>query len=83
MKKSLFFAVFSLFLVFVTIRSQACTSAIITGKVTANGKPLLWKHRDTGQEQNRIAYFNTGKYDFLALVDAPDKGEAAWIGTNK
>lgn len=83
MKKSLFFAVFSLFIVFIPLRSQACTSAIITGKVTANGKPLLWKHRDTGQEQNRIAYFNTGKYDFLALVDAPDKGEAAWIGTNK
>jgi hypothetical protein len=62
--------------------SQACTSAIITGKVTANGRPLLWKHRDTGQEQNRIEFFNAGKYTFLALVDAPDTGSTAWTGTN-
>ncbi|MEJ1730275.1 hypothetical protein SMA90_28515, partial [Escherichia coli] len=62
--------------------AYACTSAIITGKVTANGRPLLWKHRDTGQEQNRIAYFTTGKYAFLALVDAPDQGGTAWTGTN-
>ncbi len=62
--------------------SQACTSAVITGKVTANGRPLLWKHRDTGQEQNRIEFFNTGKYTFLALVDAPDTGGTAWTGTN-
>ncbi len=82
MKKYLIFTltavVFSLF----THHSQACTSAIITGKVTANGRPLLWKHRDTGQEQNRIEFFNTGKYTFLALVDATDKGGTAWTGTN-
>lgn len=60
----------------------ACTSAVITGKVTPNGKPLLWKHRDTGEEQNRIAYFTTGKYPFLAVVNAPDEGGIAWAGTN-
>jgi len=65
-----------------TQNSQACTSAIITGKVTASGRPLLWKHRDTGQEQNRIEFFNTGKYSFLALVDATDAGGTAWTGTN-
>lgn len=79
--KSLFFTVF-IFIILLSNNSQACTSAIITGKVTANGKPLLWKHRDTGEEQNRIEYFTTGKYAFLALVNAPDKGGTAWIGTN-
>lgn len=61
---------------------QACTSAIITGKATADGRPLLWKHRDTGQEQNRVEYFTTGKYAFLALVDSRDNGGIAWTGTN-
>ncbi|HNR27527.1 MAG TPA: hypothetical protein PKY83_03540 [Bacteroidales bacterium] len=83
MNKSLFFTVLSILLISAATDAHACTSAIITGKVTANGKPMLWKHRDTGQEQNRIAYFDSGKYGFLALTDAPDKGEEAWIGTNK
>jgi len=63
--------------------SIACTSAIVTGKVTADGRPLLWKHRDTDVEQNRIAYFSSGKYRFLALVNSSDKDDAAWTGTNE
>lgn len=26
---------------------SACTSAVISGKVTPDGRPLLWKNRDT------------------------------------
>ncbi len=43
----------------------------------------MWKHRDTSNEQNRIAYFSTGKYSFLALVNADDKEGIAWTGTNE
>ena len=70
-------------LTFSAARVLACTSGVITGKVTPDGRPLLWKHRDTGQEQNRIEYFSLGKYPFLALVDAPDQGGVAWAGTNE
>ena len=62
--------------------SYACTSAIISGKVTSDGRPILWKHRDTGEENNRIEFFKGGKYAFIALVDSPDRGGAAWTGTN-
>ena len=61
----------------------ACTSAIITGKVTPDGRPLMWKHRDTGEEQNRIEYFSFGAYRFLALVNSPDPQGEAWTGTNE
>lgn len=61
---------------------SACTSAIFTGKVTADGRPLLWKHRDTGEENNRIEYFEGETYGFLALVDSPSQGGEAWAGTN-
>lgn len=70
-------------IVLVTISDlQACTSAIITGKLTPNGRPLMWKHRDTGEENNRIEYFKGDKYNFLALVNSPDKTLDAWTGTN-
>ena len=61
----------------------ACTSAIISGKVTLDGRPLLWKHRDTGEEQNRVQFFATGTYRFLALVNSPDPEGEAWTGTNE
>jgi hypothetical protein len=61
----------------------ACTSAIITGKVTKDGRPLLWKHRDTGEEQNRIEFFSSGIYKFLALVNSANAIDEAWTGTNE
>ena len=50
----------------------ACTSAIFTGKATPDGRPLLWKHRDTGEPNNRIQYFKGEKYTFYALINSPD-----------
>ncbi|GHV57572.1 hypothetical protein FACS1894182_06780 [Bacteroidia bacterium] len=61
---------------------SACTSAIITGKITADGRPLLWKHRDTDDENNRMAFIKGTKYDFLALLNSSDEGEIAWTGSN-
>lgn len=60
----------------------SCTSAIFTGKVTKDGRPLLLKHRDTGELNNRIEYFQGPKYGFLALVDSPSEGGVAWSGSN-
>jgi len=68
--------------------TNACTSAIITGKATPDGRPLLWKHRDTGTLDNRIEYFDKSKdksikYAFIALVDSPKETKEAWMGTNE
>ena len=62
----------------------ACTSAIFTGKATPDGRPLLLKHRDTGEPNNRIQYFKGEKYTFYALINSPDffRNEA-WSGTNE
>lgn len=73
-------------------QADACTSVIVSGKVTADGRPIMMKHRDTGQLNNRIEYFKGEIYDFVALVNsdwrtAPSSplygwmGEA-WSGTN-
>jgi len=61
----------------------ACTSIIISGKYTIDGRPILWKHRDTDNLQNAIMYFNDGKYPYFGLIDAIDaKAESVWIGYN-
>ncbi|MDR3351096.1 MAG: hypothetical protein LBN98_05595 [Prevotellaceae bacterium] len=64
------------------VAGYGCTSAIFTGKVTADGRPLLWKHRDTDDMNNRMAFFHTGKYAFLALLNSSDTGATAWTGSN-
>lgn len=62
----------------------ACSSAVISGKVTPDGRPLLWKHRDTGYKLNHMAYIKGEKYDFVANVNSANyqKEKEAWVGTN-
>ena len=62
---------------------QACTSAIISGKITPDGRPLMWKQRDTGAEQNSVHYYKDGKYPFIAIVNSRAKNPTeVWMGTN-
>ena len=66
--------------------ADACTSAIFTGKSTPDGRPLLWKHRDTGELNNRIEYFPAGngrKYGFIGLVNSDVQDGEVWTGTNE
>ena len=68
------------------VPTDACTSAIFTGKATPDGRPLLWKHRDTGELNNRIEFFPSGngrKYSFLGLVNSPVQDGEVWTGTNE
>src|SRR6056297_3252498 len=62
----------------------ACTTAIISGKYTKDGRPLLWKHRDSDFSKNKLMYFTDGKYPYIGLVNTEDiKGEQVWAGTNE
>jgi len=70
-------------LVFSYLSSDACTSIIISGKNTPDGRPIMWKNRDTDTYQNAVMYFNDGKYNSMGLIDSDDpKGKAIWIGYN-
>lgn len=83
--RKLTFSVTFLFLLFLGFTAQsveACTSAIITGKLTADGRPMLLKHRDTGELNNRVEKFTGKKYTFIGLVDSPSTGGCVWAGTN-
>jgi len=82
MKRLLIAFVSVISLLFSHSEISGCTSAIFTGKVTPDGRPLLWKNRDTGEENNRIEFFKGKKYDFIALVNSPDSTGIVWAGTN-
>lgn len=61
----------------------ACTSAVVSGKVTSDGRPLLWKNRDTDFMRNHIDYVKGEKYDFIAVVNSDNAYlKEAWMGTN-
>lgn len=70
--------------------ASACTAAVISGKATPDGRPLLWKHRDTGILDNRLEFFRGSRYCFTGLVNsggasAPGLKEGereVWIGSN-
>ncbi len=64
--------------------ASACSSAIISGKATEDGRPLLWKHRDAREEENDLRFFNNDKYKFTGLVNTKDtSGTQVWMGTNE
>jgi hypothetical protein len=61
----------------------ASTTAIISGKFTPDGRPLLWKNRDTGDLDNKLMYFTDGKFDYISLVNDKDTtGKKEWTGMN-
>lgn len=65
--------------------AHACTSAIISAKNTANGRPLLWKHRDTGEENNKVERIpaKDGNLEYIGLYNATDTAcREAWMGYN-
>ena len=67
------------------IEAAACTSAIISGNVTADGRPLLWKNRDTSATDNKVEYIDAGEegFSYVALFNASDREcKEAWIGMN-
>ena len=65
------------------LSSWACTSFIISGKATPSGRPMMFKHRDTGELNNRIAYFEGEKYAFIGLMNAPMLDGEVWSGVNE
>lgn len=63
--------------------SFACTTAVISGKASADGRPLLWKLRDADEEENCMRFFKDGKYTYIGLINSKDiEGKNVWAGAN-
>lgn len=65
--------------------AYACTSAIIGADRTANGRPLLWKHRDTSSIDNKVEFVapNADGFGYTGLFNASDATlRECWTGFN-
>ena len=61
---------------------NACTTAVISGKATRDGRPLLWKNRDTSTTlHNEVILLDGQGYRAVAVVDA-GKTSSVWMGSN-
>lgn len=64
-------------------RLSACTTAVISGKLTADGRPILWKLRDTEVIRNKFKHYTDGKYPYVAIVNADSTAKTmVWGGCN-
>jgi hypothetical protein len=63
--------------------TTACTTVIISGKSTRDGRPIIWKNRDTGKLDNKLSYCTGGKYNFTGVFDLVDSAETdCFMGSN-
>lgn len=61
--------ILALLFLLVSVPSSACTSVIISGRLTADGLPVMFKHRDTSNPHNAMEYFRGERYSFIGLVN--------------
>lgn len=64
---------------------SGCTSALVGAQRGANGRWLLWKHRDSGHPDNYVKAFaaTDSTLAYVALFNAADTASSeAWIGFN-
>ena len=74
------FVVYILLLFAGILQAEACTTAVISGKFTADGRPLLFKQRDTHDPNNKFESFTDGKYPYVAVVSTRDSGKKGVFG---
>lgn len=59
-----------------------CTTAVVSGRATADGRPLLWKNRDTDARDNRVVCITGGRYSGVAVISAGSTRSIA-MGVNE
>lgn len=80
-------------LLLVAVPSFACTSVIVSGKYTKDGKAVMFKHRDSQCQDVAVEYFQGEKYRMMCIVNAdwathpsaqvPLGTREAWAGENE
>ena len=61
---------------------EECTIGVASGRATQDGRPMIWKTRDTDGYDNAV-FLNTGyRYRFLAVIDAGNR-QNSWMSLNE
>lgn len=73
-----------LFILAVAGEATACTSFIVSGRVTPDGRPLLFKNRDTDDLNNHLVVSQGERYRFEGVTGDRDKeARNIWMGHNE
>ena len=63
---------------------KACTSIIVSGKVTPDGRPYIFKNRDTMNQDNLVVSIKGVKYRFIGIASQNDSlATSIWSGHNE
>ena len=63
---------------------EACTSVLVSGKVSKDGRPFILKNRDTHSLDNLIVQRKGEKYRYIAVTSASDSlPTSVWSGHNE
>ena len=77
------FLIFSLCLA-IPEGTLACTSFIVSGKATKDGRPMIFKNRDTGDANNVVVVAQGELYRYLGIAASWDKKPTSiWGGHNE
>ena len=55
--------------------AMACTTAIISGRYTIDGRPLMLKNRDSSRMNNVYVSGDSAKYAWIAVVPIEDDSD--------
>ncbi|MGQ9578494.1 MAG: hypothetical protein ACUVWQ_07720 [Candidatus Aminicenantales bacterium] len=81
--KSSFFSGCLFWLYLSTYSLFPCTVAVVSGKATPDGRPLLWKNRDASVVDTKLVYIKGAKFAIFGLVNADDReAQNVWVGIN-
>lgn len=73
----------TLLLLLATTQAIACTTAVLSGRFTKNGRPMIWKLRDTEAYDNHMQRFESPLGYYVGLVNDSDTlGLQVWGGHN-
>jgi len=63
---------------------EACTSVIVSGKVSPDGRPYIFKNRDTENTDNLTVLVKGSRFRYIAIVSANDTlNRGVWSGHNE
>lgn len=86
-KRSIIMIVFSYFILIHFIPAnipaqtlEGCTIGVASGQATVDGRPLLWKTRDTSDQDNEVSFNSSYRYKFISVITA--RSTTAWMGVN-
>ena len=64
--------------------STGCTSFIVSGRATKDGRPMIFKNRDTGDQNNVVVVVQGELYRYMGIAASWDKKPISiWGGHNE